>query len=106
MPEHKPGQQGGEQGDVLTVPKTEKPPKFKVLIFNDDYTTMEFVVFILAHVFRLTPAASHRLMLQIHRTGVGVAGVFVKEIAEARVDQTLDLARDAGHPLQCTMEPE
>lgn len=97
---------GEEQGDTLTVPKTDKPPKYKVIIHNDDYTTMEFVVWVLREVFRHTPASSTRLMLQIHKTGIGVAGIYPKEIAEARVEQTTMLAREEGHPLQCTMEPE
>lgn len=95
-----------EQGDVLTKAQTREPPKFKVIIFNDDYTSMEFVVFVLQNVFRHTPASATRLMLAIHRTGLGVAGVYTKEIAEARVEQTMGLARESGHPLQCTMEPE
>jgi ATP-dependent Clp protease adaptor protein ClpS len=94
------------QGDVLTRTRTEKPKKYKVLVHNDDYTTMEFVVFVLQAVFKHTPASATRLMLAIHRTGLGVAGVYAKEIAETRVEQTLALAREAGHPLQCTMEPE
>ena len=95
-----------KQGDILEKTKTEQPKRFKVLIHNDDYTSMEFVVFALTNVFRHTPASASRLMLQIHRTGLGVAGVYTKEIAETRVEQTVELARDAGHPLQCTMEPE
>lgn len=95
-----------EEGETLTKPKEKKPPRYKVIIHNDDFTTMEFVTWILQTIFKHTPASSTRLMLQIHRTGIGVAGVYVKEIAETRVDQTLTLARDAGFPLQCTMEPE
>lgn len=94
------------QGDVLEDTRTEKPKRYKVLIHNDDYTTMEFVIFVLQTVFKHTPASATRLMLQIHRSGVGVAGVYAKEIAETRLEQTIDLARTAGHPLQCTMEPE
>lgn len=95
-----------DQGDVITKPVTKQPPKFKILIFNDDYTSMEFVIFVLQNVFRHTPASASRLMLLIHRSGVGCAGVYSREIAEAKVEQTLTLAREAGHPLQCTMEPE
>lgn len=94
------------QGSVLEKTKTEQPKRFKVLIHNDDYTSMEFVVEILTAVFRHTPASAARLMLQIHRTGLGVAGVYSKEIAETRMEQTISLAREAGHPLQCSMEPE
>lgn len=95
-----------EQGDTQTREKLDKPPKYKVLIHNDDYTTMEFVIFVLQTVFKHTPAAASRIMLQCHREGVGVAGIFSREVAETRVTQTLDLARENGHPLQCTMEPE
>lgn len=101
-----PDQKRDQQGETITRPKTDKPPRYKVLIFNDDYTSMEFVIFVLQNVFRHSPAAAHRLMMLIHRTGVGVAGVYSKEIAEARVDQTMSLAREAGHPLQCTLEQE
>ena len=95
-----------EQSDVLERNKVEKPKKYKVLLLNDDYTTMEFVVWVLQRVFHLSQAASTRVMLHIHNSGVGVAGLYTREIAETRVHQVLRLARDAGHPLQCTMEPE
>ncbi len=95
-----------EQGDLLVREKTTKPKRYKVLLHNDDYTTMEFVVWVLQSIFKHTPASSTRLMLAIHRKGVGVAGVYAKEIAETRLEQTLAAARDRGHPLQCTMEQE
>lgn len=95
-----------EQGDTLTREKIEKPRKYKVLLLNDDYTTMEFVVHVLQTVFRLSQAQSTRVMLHIHRNGVGVAGVYTREIAETRVAQVHQLASESGHPLQCTMEPE
>ncbi|MBN2799179.1 MAG: ATP-dependent Clp protease adapter ClpS [Deltaproteobacteria bacterium] len=95
-----------EQGDVQTRSKVEKPRRFKVLLHNDDYTTMEFVVMILRQVFHLSPAAASRVMLHVHRKGVGVAGVYPRDIAETRADQVLGLAREAGYPLQCTLEQE
>ena len=75
---------GDLQDSILTeeVVETKEPPRYKVLLHNDDYTTMEFVIYVLQNVFRHTPASSTRLMLAIHRTGLGVAGVYTKEIAE------------------------
>ena len=95
-----------DQGDVLTKTRQEKPKRYKVLIHNDDYTTMEFVVYVLKTIFKHSPASSTRLMLAIHRVGMGVAGVYAKEIAETRVEQTMALSRETGHPLQCSMEQE
>ena len=95
-----------EQGETLTRERIEKPPKYKVLLLNDDYTTMEFVVHVLRTVFHHSQAQATRIMLHIHRNGVGVAGVYTREIAETRVAQVQQLASEAGHPLQCTMEPE
>lgn len=102
MPEHR----REEEGDVLVKPTTKKPRRYKVLLHNDDFTTMEFVVFVLLRVFRHTQASATRLMLTIHSQGVGCAGVYTAEIAETKVDQALRMAQEAGHPLQCTMEPE
>ena len=94
------------KGETQTLERTKKPRKYKVLLYNDDYTTMEFVVYILTQVFKHGPAAATRIMLQTHRTGIGVAGVYTREVAETRVTQVTELAREHGHPLQCTMEPE
>lgn len=102
MPERK----NDEQGEVLTRTKAKQPKRYKVLIYNDDYTPMEFVVFLLEAIFKHSPASAYRLMLRIHQSGLGIAGVYAKEIAETRVEQTVALAREAGHPLECTMEPE
>ena len=93
-------------GDLLTKETVERPKRYKVLLHNDDYTPMEFVVWVLQAVFKHGPAAATRLMLTVHRSGVGVAGVYAKEIAETRVQLTLAAARERGHPLLCTMEPE
>ena len=95
-----------DQEDVLTREKTEEPKKYKVLLLNDDYTSMEFVVFVLVNVFRHSQASATRIMLHIHHSGVGVAGVYTREVAETRIAQVDEQAKSAGHPLQCTMEPE
>lgn len=98
------------QGDLLTHDGTKsrakKPPRYKVLILNDDYTSMEFVVQVLTTMFRHTQASATRVMLHIHKQGLGVAGIYTREIAETRVVQVLTAAREAGHPLQCIMEQE
>jgi len=89
---------------VKERPKTKKPKMWKVLIHNDDFTTMEFVVWILMTVFRQSVEESTRIMLHVHRTGIGVAGVFTKELAETKVKKTAELARSYQFPLQCTTE--
>ena len=86
--------------------KVKKPPLFKVLLHNDDYTTMEFVVFILKTVFLKSEADANRIMFAVHQQGIGVAGVYTYEIAEAKVDKVIDLAREKEFPLLCTMEEE
>ena len=84
--------------------KTKKPSLYRVLILNDDYTPMEFVVLVLEHFFSKTREEATRIMLHVHNHGVGVCGVFTYEVAETKVAQVLDLARRNEHPLQCTME--
>lgn len=91
---------------VEVRPKTRKPPLYKVLLLNDDYTPMEFVVHILERFFGLTHAQSFEIMLTVHKKGVAVVGVFSHEIAETKVSQVMDFARRHQHPLQCTMEKE
>lgn len=92
---------------VLDVrPKTQKPPLYKVLLLNDDYTPMEFVVHILERFFGMTHAQSFEIMLTVHKKGLAVVGVFSHEIAETKVAQVMDFARRHQHPLQCTMEKE
>jgi ATP-dependent Clp protease adaptor protein ClpS len=104
MAERRRDEEGGTQ--TATRPKVEKPPMWKVIFHNDDYTSMEFVVYVLQEIFRHSTASATRIMLHIHKTGIGIAGVYTREIAEARVQKTLDLAKEYGHPLQVTMEPE
>ena len=94
--------------DVVTKtkPKTKKPSLYKVLILNDDYTPMEFVVFVLERFFNKGREEATRIMLHVHHKGVGICGVYTYEIAETTVAQVMDMARQHGHPLQCTMEKE
>jgi ATP-dependent Clp protease adaptor protein ClpS len=89
-----------------TRPKVQRPPRFKVLLYNDDYTPMEFVVALLEQVFGKSPAAATELMLVIHRKGMGVAGVFVLEVAETKVATVHRLAEERGFPLRAGMEKE
>jgi ATP-dependent Clp protease adaptor protein ClpS len=88
------------------VTKLKRPRLYKVILLNDDFTTMEFVVLILQHVFHHGEASSQAIMLSIHRTGAGIAGVFTHEVAETKVQQVLELAQQNDYPLQCTMEPD
>ena len=87
-------------------PKLEKPRLYKVLLLNDDYTPMEFVVILLERFFAKQREQAVQIMLHVHQKGVGVCGVYPRDIAETKVSQVLDFARDHQHPLQCTMEPE
>jgi ATP-dependent Clp protease adaptor protein ClpS len=89
-----------------TKPKTKKPSMYRVLLLNDDYTPMEFVVLVLEHFFNKSREEATRIMLHVHNHGVGVCGVYTFEVAETKVAQVLDLARRSDHPLKCTMERE
>jgi len=91
---------------VRTRPKTKKPSMYKVLMLNDDYTPMEFVVLVLERFFNKNREEATRIMLHVHQKGVGVCGVFTYEIAETKVNQVMDFARRHQHPLQCTLEKE
>lgn len=82
----------------------EEPPMYKVLLHNDDYTTMEFVVEVLQKVFHKSPAEATRIMLLVHKNGLGVCGVYTAEVAETKVELVHHLARKSGFPLQCSME--
>lgn len=89
-----------------TRPKTKRPSMYRVLLLNDDYTPMEFVVDILERIFKKSHEEAVRVMLEVHQSGVGVCGVYTYEVAETKVAQVLDAARRSQHPLQCTMEKE
>lgn len=98
----RPGQGAG----VRERQKDETPRRYKVLLHNDDYTTMEFVVMILRDVFRKETPDAHRVMLHVHERGKGLAGVYVKSVAETKIATVHRLAREHKFPLRCSMEPE
>ena len=95
-----------KEGDTLSEIEEDlaEPPMYRVLLLNDDYTTMDFVVDVLMSVFQKSPGEATRIMLNVHRAGVGVCGVFSFEVAETKVDTVHALAHEMGFPLKCTME--
>ncbi|HUP44888.1 MAG TPA: ATP-dependent Clp protease adaptor ClpS [Thermoanaerobaculia bacterium] len=93
-----------ESAVAETAEKVEEPPLFKVLLHNDDFTTMDFVVWILQSVFNMPEQQALQVMLNVHVKGIGVAGVYTYEIAEMKVSRTTELAREQEFPLLCTME--
>lgn len=95
-------------GAVLTESETklEKPKLYKVLLHNDDFTTMEFVVFILQHVFKRTDAEAFTIMLKVHNEGVGVAGIYPREVADMKSEKAMNISRANEYPLLCTVEEE
>jgi ATP-dependent Clp protease adaptor protein ClpS len=96
-----------EEGGVATVTKkkVKRPQLYQVFLHNDDYTTMEFVVFVLQTFFKKDMEQAQRIMLKVHTEGKGVCGVYTCEIAETKVAQVLEEAKEQGHPLQCSSEP-
>ena len=106
----KPG--GGSKSGVDTItrtktkPKTQKPNLYRVLLLNDDYTPMEFVVLVLQDVFNKTREEATRIMYHVHQKGVGECGVYPYEVAETKVTRVMDTARKNQHPLQCVMEKQ
>jgi ATP-dependent Clp protease adaptor protein ClpS len=91
---------------VKTRPKTKTPSMYKVLMLNDDYTPMEFVVHVLEKFFAKNRSDATRIMLHVHQRGVGICGVFTYEVAESKVNSVVDYARRNQHPLQCTLEKD
>jgi len=111
QPPQPPRRDGGDDDGrtgalTLTRTRTKKPSMYKVLMLNDDYTPMEFVVDVLQRIFHRDREEATQIMLHVHQKGVGVCGVYTYEIAETKVTQTVDYARKNQHPLQCTLEKE
>jgi ATP-dependent Clp protease adaptor protein ClpS len=114
MAERKSGDEDGNENGTgngtgvgiatRTRSKTKKPSPYKVLMLNDDYTPMEFVVLCLQRFFKMSMDDATRVMLHVHQKGVGICGVFTYEVAETKVTQVTDFARENQHPLQCTLE--
>jgi ATP-dependent Clp protease adaptor protein ClpS len=102
------GSGGGPNTGVVVKakPKTKKPSMYKVIMLNDDYTPMEFVIHVLERFFSKNQEEATRIMLHVHQRGVGVCGVFTYEVAETKVTQVMDFARQHQHPLQCTLEKD
>lgn len=89
---------------VETRPKTKRPPLYKVMLLNDDFTPMEFVVLVLERFFSKNPTQAFEIMLTVHKKGLAMVGIFSHEVAETKVSQVMDFSRRHQHPLQCTME--
>jgi ATP-dependent Clp protease adaptor protein ClpS len=103
----RPGDNGSGTAVITqTRTRTKRPNMYRVLLLNDDYTPMEFVVHVLQRFFNKDADEATRIMLHVHQKGVGVCGVYTFEVAETKVNQTMELARKNQHPLQCTLEKE
>jgi len=105
------GQRGPDDGDrsntaiiTRTKPKTKRPSLYRVLLLNDDYTPMEFVVHVVERFFNKNHDDAYQIMMHVHQNGVGECGIFTYEVAETKVTQVMDFARKHQHPLQCVME--
>jgi len=94
------------EGNLLEAEKVrlKPPPMFKVMLLNDDYTPMDFVVVVLQTVFAMSREQATQVMLKVHRDGMGVCGIYTREVAATKVEQVIELAKSHEHPLQCTME--
>lgn len=100
--------QDESDGGVATInkQKIELPKKYKVLLHNDDYTTMEFVVYVLQVIFKKSSEEAYQIMMKIHQQGQGICGVFTYEVAESKMHKVTKVSRENGHPLKCTIEAE
>lgn len=106
---HRPAEDDGDSSVATETKRKERlkqPPLFKVLFHNDNYTTMEFVVFVLQAIFNKTESDAMAIMLNVHRTGTGVAGVYTRDIAQTKLERTHLLAKEAEYPLRLSLEPE
>ena len=103
-----PKEEENSEGGIATVTrkKVKRPRAYKVLLHNDDYTTMDFVVYILRKYFRKTEEEAQAIMLKVHHEGVGVCGIYTREVAETKVAEVMRAAKKHGHPLLCTYGPE
>lgn len=106
MSDYWPGEEGGLATEEETRQKIDKPRLYRVLLHNDNYTTMEFVIQVLVQVFRHSETRAVEIMFDVHRKGIGVAGMYQREIAETKVQKVSQMAREAEFPFMCTMEPE
>lgn len=102
----KPGKDGGTGTETLERTSTKKPRLWRVLMHNDDFKTQEFVVHVLIAFFKKDATEAQHLMLKVHMTGKAIVGAYTKDVAETKVQQVTDYAREHGHPLMLTMEPE
>ena len=87
-------------------PRLKRPPLYRVLLLNDDYTTMEFVIQVLTTIFHHSEEKAAQIMMHVHQKGAGICGIYTREVAESKVEQVRQLAEQSEHPLQCTMEPD
>lgn len=106
MAHHEDGDEHGSERGVATKtrPKTKKPSQYKVILMNDDYTPMDFVIGILIGIFKRNQEEATKIMLAVHQNGIGICGIYSFEVAETKVGQVLDAAKRAAHPLKCTLE--
>ncbi len=102
----KPTRRLDRKQDTLVKERVKRPRKHRVIMHNDDYTPMEFVVHLLESIFHKTPAEATRIMLTVHTSGIGVAGVYSREIAETKATKSVRIARDQGYPLMVSSEPQ